>query len=104
MALARASNRIAMLIAALLSVPVTTACASDFERKFEEAEALHATVAEKGAEWIGTAALLEEAREAAANGDEEAALELVAQAKFQAEAALAQSEREAELWQHRVLR
>jgi hypothetical protein len=104
MAPVRASNRIAVLVAASLAVPVMAACTSEFDRSFDEAEALRARAAGQGVEWIGTGALLDEAREAAANGDEQAALELVAVAKFQAEAALQQAEREAELWQHRVLR
>lgn len=104
MAPVRASNRGAILVAALLIMPVLAACTSEFDRSFAEAEALRATAAGKGVEWIGTGALLDEAREAALNGDEEAALKLVAEAKFQAEAALLQAEREAELWQHRVLR
>ncbi len=60
--------------------------------------------ADAGYEWIGTEQLLQQAREAQDAGDIELALELVDKARFQAEAAVKQAEREAEAWRGRVVR
>ena len=46
--------------------------------------------------------MLKQAKEAAEGGDMDAAMKLVAKAQEQAEDALAQGEREANLWQARV--
>jgi hypothetical protein len=99
----RASRLTGWLLVLLLPL-MAAADAPDFERKWQEAEALRAEAAEAGAEWLNTGALLQQAREAASDGDPDTALKLVEQARFQAEAALKQAEREAEMWQHRVLR
>ena len=53
---------------------------------------------------LNTTSLLQQAREAAAAGDETLALTYVEQARFEAEAALKQADHEAETWQHRVIR
>ena len=101
MALARASRRVLAYCGVLL---LTAGCASDFERRYDEAESLRAEAAESGYEWIGTGKLLEQAAAAADEGDTETALELAEQARFQAEAALQQAEREKEAWRRRVVR
>ena len=103
MALARASKfRIGGLT--LLLALLTAGCASEFERRYEEAEGLRMQAAEKGYEWIATANLLEQARTESDAGNAEAALELADKARFQAEAALQQAEREQEAWQRRVVK
>lgn len=101
----RCANRLlarVVLLAALLAG--TVACESRFERQYAEAERWRLRAADAGFEWIDTAALLEQARQAQQAGDEETALQLVARARFQAEAAVKQSEYEAEAWQERVIR
>ena len=97
--------RASRLRAALCCVAVAVAgCAnSEFERRFDEAESLRQQAAAQGYEWIATAGLLEQAEALAADGDEEGALALVEQARFQSAAALEQAEREAEAWKGRVL-
>jgi hypothetical protein len=104
MARARASNRAARRLLLALLLPAMTACASDFDRKLEEAEQLRMAAAEAGVEWLNTASLLQQARDAAAAGDEALALTYVEQARLEAAAALQQAENEAETWQHRVIR
>ena len=101
MALARASRRWIACCGVLL---LTAGCASDFERRYDEAEGLRVEAAQQGYEWIGTAKLLEQASAAAEAGDTETALQLAEQARFQAEAALQQAEREKDAWQRRVVR
>jgi acyl-CoA-binding protein len=100
----RESKSIAVLAAALLALAAIPAHASELEQKLADAQTLLERAAAADAEWLKTSALLDQAREAAANGDEDTALQLAEKARFQAEAALRQAEREAELWQHRVLR
>jgi hypothetical protein len=95
---ARASRFVVALSIAM------AACASDFERRFAEADELRLEAAAQGYEWLGTAALLDDARTHAERGDVEAALVLVDKARFQAEAALLQAEREQEAWQGRVVK
>jgi hypothetical protein len=90
-----------VLLATLL---VFASCSSDFERQLAEAEQLRQEAAAAGAEWLQTERLLEQAREEAAQGDTQSALALVAEARFQAEAALRQAEHEAEAWRDRVVR
>lgn len=83
---------------------MTAGCASDFERRYAEAERLRLQAAERGYEWIGTANLLEQAVAEADAGDTDTALALADEARFQAEAALQQAEREKEAWRRRVVR
>lgn len=92
------------LVSVLLLATCLSACATEFERRYGEAEQLRTEAAEVGWEWIGTKSLLDQAREAAAAGDEAAALALVDKARFQAEAAIRQAEHEAEAWKGRVPR
>ena len=83
---------------------LATGCASEFERRFDEAESLRQQAAAQGYEWIGTAGLLEKAEALAADGDTENALALVELASFQSATALEQAEREAAAWKGRVLK
>jgi hypothetical protein len=101
MALARASKRVIACCGALL---LMTGCATEFERRYDEAESLRVQAAEQGYEWIGTKKLLDQAAAAAEEGDTGRALELTEQARLQATAALEQAEREEEAWRRRVVR
>jgi curli biogenesis system outer membrane secretion channel CsgG len=97
---ARASRR--LLIASLLLV--AAGCSTEFERRYAEAEQLRMDAAATGAEWLGTGKLLEAAVDAKEQGDSDTALELVEEAKFQAEAAIRQAEHESGAWRERVVR
>lgn len=101
MVLARVNRRVIACCSILL---LTAGCASEFERRYDEAERLRVQAAEQGYEWIGTKKLLDQAAAAADEGDTETALELAEQARFQAEAALQQAERENDAWRRRVVR
>lgn len=101
MALARASKRIVGCCAVLV---LMAGCASEFARRYDEAERLRAQAAEQGFEWIDTAGLLEQAAAAADAGDTERALELAGQARLQADMALQQAAREQDAWRRRVIR
>lgn len=103
MAPARASKSAVRMIAVAILL-VAAGCSSDFDRQLAEAEQLRAEASAVGAEWLQTEGLLEQAREAAANGDTQTALSLVAEARFQAEAALHQAEHETGVWRDRVVR
>jgi hypothetical protein len=98
---ARGNSR---LLPFLLLTMGLSACTGEFDRRYAEAESLRVEAAALGWEWIDTGNLLEQAREVAAKGDEEKALELVEKARFQAEAAIKQAEHEAEAWKGRVVR
>jgi len=101
MARVRASNLVVAFALALFAVP---GCASEFDAQLAAAEQLRAQAAEAGYEWLETANLLEQARDEAANGNLEAATALVEKARFQANAAIKQAEREADAWRERVVR
>jgi len=103
MDLARASRRLTALCCAAVML-VAAGCATEFERRFDEAEHLRRQAAAEGYEWVATAGLLEQAKGLAADGDTEGALRLVEQARFQSAAALEQAEREAQAWKGRVLK
>lgn len=104
MAPVRASNRVVRILLAGITLMLVSACATEFDREFGEAERLRAEAAAAGAEWLETGNLLEQAREAEAAGNTARARELVEEAKFQAEAALRQAGHEAEAWRERVIR
>lgn len=102
MARVLASNR---ALAVVVALTVSAAgCAGSFEREYDEAERLRTRAAEAGYEWIETEALLQQALDAHAGGDAGTAQELVRRARFQAEAAIAQADAEAEAWKSRVVR
>lgn len=100
MGLARASRR--LFIASLLLV--AAGCSTQFERRYAEAEQLRLDAAAVGAEWLGTENLLRAAIDANEQGDADEALELVEEARFQAEAAIRQAEHESGAWRDRVVR
>lgn len=100
MGLARASRR--LFIAAVLLV--AAGCSTQFERRYAEAEQLRLDAAAVGAEWLGTENLLRAAIDANEQGDADEALELVEEARFQAEAAIRQAEHESGAWRDRVVR
>ena len=98
---ARANKSLAFVCLLLLAA---AGCTTTFERRYDEAERLRVEAAAVGAEWLNTEKLLHSAREAAEQGNEEDALALVDEAKFQAEAAIRQAEYEATAWRDRVVR
>ena len=103
MAPARVSDR-GVRVALLVSVLLLAACTSEFEREFRAAETLRVEAASKGAEWIETGRILDEARMADAEGETARALALVDKARFQSEAALRQADHESKAWQNRVIK
>lgn len=101
MAPARASRRI---VACCTVLVLMAGCASEFERRYDEAERLRVQAAVQGYEWIDTAGLLEQAAAAADAGNTQRALELAEQARLQADMALQQAAREQDAWPRRVIR
>jgi hypothetical protein len=91
------------LSGSVLLLVLLAGCASDYGQRYDEAERLRQQAAAEGYEWLGTAGLLDKAQQRAAAGDTDAALELVEQARFQADAALRQAEAESDAWRRRVL-
>jgi hypothetical protein len=91
------------LTAAVLAL-LATGCSTEFERRYAEAQRMRLDAAAVGAEWLQTEELLAASREAAGQGDTSAALALVEEALFQAEAAIRQAEYEADAWRGRVVR
>ena len=98
------ANRLIFSTAVALILLGTSGCSTAFERRYDEADELRRQAAQRGHEWIGTAGLLEQARDAEARGDTETAMQLVERARFQADAALRQADHEAEAWRGRVVR
>lgn len=75
-----------------------------FEQQFSVAENLRQAAAGAGAEWLKTESLLIRAREEAASGNWNPALQLTAKACQQAELALQQAQYESEAWKIRVIK
>jgi len=92
----------ALLVASL--VVLMAGCSTEFERRYAEAEQLRGEATAMGAEWLGTEGLLEAARDALEQGENDSALALVEEARFQAEAAIRQAEQESDAWRTRVVR
>ena len=103
MDLVRASKR-AVQFFALATLMFAAGCSTNIERQLAEAEALRLEAAAAGGEWLQTESLLQQAREEADRGNTEAALSLIAEARFQAEAAIRQAEHESVAWRDRVVR
>jgi hypothetical protein len=72
--------------------------------QIERAEQMRQAAAARGAEWLATGGLIEQARKAAADENWDTARRLASQAKQQAELAIEQSERESTAWRNRVIR
>ena len=98
------ANSLARILSGVLLVFAATGCVTEFEQRYAVAEELRQQAAARGYEWIGTSALLEQARQEADAGNTDAALELVEAARFQADAALRQAEHEEEAWHQRVVK
>jgi hypothetical protein len=96
-------NSLVRVLSGMLLALVAAGCVTEFEHRYAVAEELRQQAAARGYEWIGTSALLEQARQEAAAGNTDAALELVEAARFQADAALQQAEHEAEAWRKRIV-
>ena len=78
--------------------------AEEFNAAFTQANDARKMAAEMNHEWRDTAKLLKSAQESAAGGDLVNAMKLVAQAQMQSDQAIVQAEREATLWESRVIR
>ena len=92
-------------MAALLAAGGLSAAANEnFEAAYETAEAQRKEAAAVGYEWRDTGKMLKQAKQAAAAGEMDTAMQLVAQAGEQAADAIAQQAREARLWSARVPR
>ena len=76
----------------------------EFNTALVEANEARKVSGSLGHEWRDTAKFLKAAQEAAVGGDLVEAMKLVAQAKFQSDAAIAQANREQSLWIGRVIR
>jgi len=94
------TNKVSILTGLLLSS--TLVLADDFSMKWDEAEAKRVEAAELGYEWRDTNKLLKSAKKESEAGNTEKAMTLVAQALEQSNDAIAQSQREKELWASRV--
>lgn len=70
----------------------------------EQAEAARREAAERGAEWLATRSLIEQARREADEGNWRQAADLAEQALQQGNLAVEQAERESGAWQDRVVR
>ena len=95
-------NILRSFAALILAASFTAFASEDFNAAWEAADAKRAEAGKAGFEWRDTGKMLKQAKEAAEGGDMEAAMKLVAKAQEQSEDALAQGEREANLWQARV--
>ena len=83
---------------------LSSGCATEFEKRLEEAERMRVMAADAGAEWLRTKDLIEQAKTEAAGGDMERANSLLELAQFQAETAIKQARYEADAWSSRVVR
>jgi hypothetical protein len=92
------------LAAGRLQVSALDRCTATFEQRIIEAEHLRAKAAAAGSEWLDTEALLNRAKDEAANENMEAACSLLELAVFQASAAIRQAEHEKDAWRKRVVR
>ena len=90
-----------LMTTALISI---SGCATEFEKRLEEAERTRVMAAEAGAEWLRTGELIKQAETEAARGDMERADSLLELAQFQAETAIKQAQHEAGAWSGRVVR
>lgn len=102
-------NVISIIFATIALVITATASAEQisveqFNAAFVEANELRKESGKLAHEWRDTAKILKSAQAAAEEGDLEKAMKLVAEAKFQSEAAINQAGREDRLWEGRVVR
>ena len=83
----------AFLCASLVSLPTMTQ--EDAAKAIEEAKVAYQDADTRGYAWRDTRKMIKQAEKAAADGDQEKAIQLATQAKAQSEAAIAQAAREA---------
>ncbi|MBX2867856.1 MAG: hypothetical protein KTR18_04245 [Acidiferrobacterales bacterium] len=88
--------------AIVLSFASFNAAAGDFSAAWDAADAKRKEAGKMGAEWRDTGKMLKQAKKAAEEGDEAKAMKLVAKALEQSEDAIAQYQREGNLWAARV--
>ena len=96
-----------LFVAATVSFNVANASeptVEEFNAAIVEANEARKMSGSLGHEWRDTAKILRAAQKAAKGGDLVAAMKLVAQAKFQSDAAIVQANREQSLWKGRVIR
>ena len=96
-----------LFVSATVSFNVTNASeptVEEFNAAFVEANEARKMSGSLGHEWRDTAKILKAARKAAVDGDLKNAMKLVAQAKFQSDAAIVQANREQNLWKGRIIR
>ena len=75
-----------------------------FNEALVKANETRKQAAEMSHEWRDTAKMLKNAQKAAEEGDLEKAMALVAEAQIQSEQAIIQAQREASLWESRIIR
>lgn len=97
----RVSVKLMVMAATFVSL---SGCATEFEKRFAEAERMRVMAAEAGAEWLRTEDLIKQAEKEAARGDMTRANSLLELAQFQAETAIKQGQQEAGVWSGRVVR
>ncbi|MDE0309365.1 MAG: hypothetical protein OXI60_05975 [Acidiferrobacterales bacterium] len=103
-------KKLLFIFVATIALATGTAATADqasieqFNMAFSEANELRKAAGQAAHEWRDTAKLLRSAQAAAEQGDLEKAMMLVAEARFQSVAAVAQAEREQRLWEGRVVR
>ena len=93
-----------MTVAALTAPPAMAADAASYQAAYEAAEAARKKAASVGFEWRDTKKLLKKAKSAAEKGDFAKAEKFAAKAKFQGDAAYAQSQEQEEGWKAAVVR
>ena len=96
-----------LFVSAAMSINVANASeptVEEFNAAFVEANEARKMSGSLGHEWRDTVKILRAAQKAAEGGDLVAAMKLVAQAKFQSDAAIVQANREQSLWKGRVIR
>ena len=89
------------------SAPVETqgnTASQNFEQAFKKADNLRLKAAELDYEWINTEDLLQQSKKAFADGDGDKAMQLVKEARQQAELAIQQAKTEATAWKARVVK
>jgi hypothetical protein len=84
--------------------PESPVGAQEAASRIEQAEAARREAAERGAEWLATQTLIEQARREAEMGNWQQAADLAEQALQQGNLAVEQAERESGAWRERVVR
>ena len=100
---------IKQLISALALTALTLTAAADetqesFDAAYQAAQEARQNAAAAGFEWRDTEEMLEDAKQAAADGDFDTAVTLANDAKIQGELGVQQAAREAEAWKSRVIK